>query len=708
MEWQETGLVLLTACAVLLLPGLAVCAAAGARSILLLGLAGPVSVSIIGLGAVLLGLMDRPLTPAAVVVATVVAAVPILVLRLATAGPSTVFAAARPTGATAGKVLAAAVAFGVLGSRLLEVFQRPDSISQTLDNIFHLNLAKFILDTGSGSSLAAGQLTDPGAEFKPYPAAWHDVVALVAEGSGASVPVAASSVNLVIGAVLWPLAVMLLGTVLGGDRPVVWLLSGLLAGAFAAFPYLMVDFGVLYPNYLSLALLPALLALLVSGTQKGAAGIGRSWLLFLLALPGLGLAHPSSLVALAALSLPMGVRAVSAVAGSRRFSRRSAAAGTAAVVGSAYGAVVYTVWAFLRPEIEGIRWEARMNPAQAFGEGILNAPLSNPVPVLVAVLTALGVGSALRSRRNGWVIGVLGIGVGLYTVAIGFPWSDLRTALVGSWYNDPARLAALLPASALGAVLLGATAVVDRAAALTRAAARAVRRGSGPRRLPAAETSEREPAERRAALSKGAAATPGRGTPDGGNHRSGKAGPGDSSRHRFRPRSFPPNRRACSCDPCSPPVPGGPGASCGGTPDDGCGVHGHGTGGNIDGGTTPNSRTRHATPAADGGGGPGGDGVSGTAGNRPSGRAQSSSACRGRLVAPGLRTAPGDGAAAHRHRGRGGAPGPSLPGGPRQYAVSRRGPAEPALPAQPAAPARIGCGGDGQPSLRRCPGLGGG
>ncbi|MDQ6739667.1 MAG: hypothetical protein M3021_04675, partial [Actinomycetota bacterium] len=139
----------------------------------------------------------------------------------------------------------AGVALGalIIGARLLFVFGSPDSISQTFDNIFHLNAIQYIYQTGQASSLTIGGMT--GIPF--YPAAWHAFAALVGQLSGASIPVAVNAANLAIGALVWPLGCVYFCQQVFGQKMHAALLTGVLSAGFGAFPILMVDFGVLYP-----------------------------------------------------------------------------------------------------------------------------------------------------------------------------------------------------------------------------------------------------------------------------------------------------------------------------------------------------------------------------------------------------------------------------------------------------------------------------
>jgi hypothetical protein len=77
----------------------------------------------------------------------------------------------------------------VAATQFMRMFGQPQHISQTADNIFHLNAIRYIVETESGSSFQLGEMT--GIPF--YPAAWHTLGALIVEFAGVSVPVAVSS-----------------------------------------------------------------------------------------------------------------------------------------------------------------------------------------------------------------------------------------------------------------------------------------------------------------------------------------------------------------------------------------------------------------------------------------------------------------------------------------------------------------------------------
>ena len=179
----------------------------------------------------------------------------------------------------------------------------PESISQTFDNVFHLNAVRWAMESGNSSPLNLGAFTGISA----YPSAWHAMTSLVALATGVSVPVAVNVTNIAIGAIVWPLGCLFLVQRLVGQRVVATVLAMIFVPAFSGFPLMMIDWGVLYPNLLSIALLPAAMGLAFSalGVAKGyRPSSPMAWLLVLVSVPAVAVAHPSTLMALLVFVLP--------------------------------------------------------------------------------------------------------------------------------------------------------------------------------------------------------------------------------------------------------------------------------------------------------------------------------------------------------------------------------------------------------------------
>ncbi|MEV8147160.1 DUF6541 family protein [Arthrobacter sp. NPDC080073] len=364
----------------------------------------------------------------------------------------------RPTPAA----YAAAIGFLVgsisIAFQLRQAFDRPDNISQTFDNVFHLNAVRYILDTANGSSLTLTSMTNGGNPPYFYPAAWHDLASLVVQITGAPISVTANVLNLCVAAIVWPLGCMFLTRVVTKGNGYVVGAAGLLAAGFSAFPLLLLDFGVLYPNFLALCMLPTALAgVAVFFAAGGATGIpilARFALAPSLAA-GLAIAHPNGLMSLVALSAP--VLLFSYI---RYWVRKHEH-------GQGYRGIVFfgisllltfaimaVMWKLIRPPAEASGWPPVQTVGQAVGEVITNSPMHHSPAWAVSALMVLGIGVLARRPQKSWFLGSFLVSAVLFVVVSAGPDPWFRNALTGVWYNDSYRLAALLP---IVAVPLAAT-----------------------------------------------------------------------------------------------------------------------------------------------------------------------------------------------------------------------------------------------------------
>ncbi|WP_427018631.1 DUF6541 family protein [Pseudarthrobacter sp. P1] len=364
-------------------------------------------------------------------------------------------------------VLIASVA-GLLGAAVLitlqmaTAIQAPENISQTYDNVFHLNAVRWAMESGAASPLSLGAFTGISA----YPSAWHAMTSLVAMASGVSVPVAVNVTNVAIGAIVWPLGCLYLVQGLVGQRVVATVMAMVFVPAFTGFPMLMIDWGVLYPNLLSIALLPAAL-----GLGFNALGLGHhyrpstpvAWLLFLVSVPAVAVAHPSTLMALVVFLLPavvaIGYHKVRGLLPMDTPERRR---GVLAILLMAAAAVVVlaVVWRVFRPPVGSANWGAVESPSQAVGELLVGGAMGRPAAVVIALCLLAGIARLWVTRSRRWLIGTFVVAAVLFFYAAGLDFSP-RWFLTGVWYYDSYRLAALLPVAIIGPAVVGATYLWD-------------------------------------------------------------------------------------------------------------------------------------------------------------------------------------------------------------------------------------------------------
>lgn len=470
MTWWQTVPTFAAAALIYFLPGLAILWAAKVRHLNALALAAPLSTSVAACTGVVAPYLHLPYTPLVYFAVSVVLAAGTAAVRLwwtKRGGHAGYLANNGPLDAadlgpwTARLAVPGGLAFAalVIAGRFITGFGGPQNFSQTFDNVYHLNAVQHIAQTQNGSSLTLGNLTEASSYF--YPAGMHDMMALLQMLTGNSVPVVINVGTIVIGALVWPLGCMFLVSRLIGYRPVILMAAGVLAAGFSAFPYLLVGFGVLYPNNAAIALLPVVLGLTVEllGMSRN---LPSSFLPPALAvcatLPGMVLTHPSALVALMGFLVPVVLARLLNAAMEWRAGKTSKRHVVVwSVFSAAYLASVVAAWSVLRPGLGAAPWTPFQSNARAIGEILASAPMGATAAWVMAVLTVIGLYVVSRTmRRNWWLLGLFLVGAVLYLVVSSWSPGFVRTFLTGVWYNDSFRLAALLPVVTLPIAVLGA------------------------------------------------------------------------------------------------------------------------------------------------------------------------------------------------------------------------------------------------------------
>lgn len=468
-EWLPSVWMSFAAIGLLWFPGLLAGYAGGLRGVVAWGSAPLLSASIVGTAAVGAGLLGVSWSLAPVVVVAAVLALVLAGLRRV-AGRWRSPHVARTRRSWRRVTVAAAAAVAVAGlveaRRLTSAIGAPDRPSQTYDAAFHLNSVRLILESGDASSLTM-TLATPGARWNFYPAAWHGFVSLLAGVDPAHDVVAAANwFTVVIASLVWPASMLVLARCLFGPRPW-WLAStGVLAFVFPQFPNQLTAFGVLYPNLLSYAILPALLAVswLVLWRARGRRRMAP------LAVGAVGavgvlLAQPNGLFALGFVAIA--VLAHYALHLSWRAWRRRH--GTVRVVlpwalvlvGSSAAYWAAGELSIVQRFRSQVTWEAFQTTDEAI-EGALLLSAMHPRGldnVLVATAVALGVAGALVVARWRWLPFAHVTMIALFAIATSAS-QPVREAFTGYWYGDGYRLAALLPLLGIPLAVVGLMAVV--------------------------------------------------------------------------------------------------------------------------------------------------------------------------------------------------------------------------------------------------------
>ena len=348
----------------------------------------------------------------------------------------------------------------------------PDAFSQTYDTIFHLNAVRWILDTGSASSLSFDMVTSRGAI---YPLGWHTLVTLTMRLSGAtSIPLVTNAVMFAVAGLVWTSGVITLTGALTADRRAGRVATAVLASAAPAFPLLGLFWGILYPMFLATALLPGILLTAMAAVAAGTP-LPRRVMLWLAAgagCAGMALAHPSLLVVAALVAVAAAAARTASLALAVRTRRDACRAALACVLTVLLAAVSWSFAPVLRASKDVSRWPPHTSVAGGIGEAVMSAPELTAIVWPLALLVIIGFLAAWRRPSLWWVAVTHTVVCALYVLTVSRDFDQTRYDLTGFWYSDAYRLAGFMMVTALPLAGVGACALAD---AVVRALPRAAR-----------------------------------------------------------------------------------------------------------------------------------------------------------------------------------------------------------------------------------------
>lgn len=343
----------------------------------------------------------------------------------------------------------------------------PEAFSQSLDNSFHMNAIRWIQEHGDASSLTLGAVSAADQQPTFYPAGWHDFVSLIYSTTGTSIATATIVTVLLTASFVWPCSLVALSLSIPKLRRLQALAIPAIIGGFAAFPGLLLRWGVLFPNLLGYALVPSFVALMVCLVQVMVRGEYAALLSLclsaLVGIAGLALVHPNAVVSAVVFALPMLLAGVVQVSRSHELALRQKWVGSLLLVGVSIGCV--GAWLVLRPGASASNtWEPMLTEGEALYQflflGLENAnqlrDTFNP-SYLAGFLALWGAGYLLYKHRNLWLIASWVLIGYLWIIAATVPRGDFRLLMVGPWYTDHFRLAALVvfPSVILAGIGLG-------------------------------------------------------------------------------------------------------------------------------------------------------------------------------------------------------------------------------------------------------------
>ena len=462
--WLSLLPILLSAAALLFIPGALVGASAGLRTPLIIGLAPAISIAIISGTGVAAPILALPWGLTAVAAATAILCLAALATRWLLAKRHPEYGGSGATGLRPGlrsvAVWGAAwpLSAAATGATIGRILNTPDAISQTFDAVFHLNAVEWILQTNNASSF---RLFLEAPQGSAYPLGWHTLVALAMKLCGATnIPMATNATVLAVAGLVWTSGCLTLTHVLFHGRPAALLTAAVMAGSFTVFPFVLLNWGVLYPNFLSIALLPALLAAVRALVPIGSAGLtppptGLLLPATALGVAGLGLTQPNTIATLLLASVILTTARLITSLRAPLDERPASALRRQSLVVGALAVGLVMVWMYMRPPRESAIWGPSYATSGSVGEAVTSMPVQLPVIWVPAVLTLLGFIAALRTDGYRWLAALHATTGALYVVARSAQDGDLRFFMVGIWYNDASRLGGLIPVTAVPLAALG-------------------------------------------------------------------------------------------------------------------------------------------------------------------------------------------------------------------------------------------------------------
>lgn len=483
--WTDVLRAALVCAGVIFIPGTLVACAARTRPLIALTLAAPLSVTIVAASSVFASktAIAWGFTPVLLVtIASVALATPIGVwrtLRIRTKriseAPGEKYWKTPEWGGTPWFLPAAlSISATVHIVRLANAIGIPDAFSQTYDSPFHHNVIAKFLERGDASFLKVN-LTAFGQENGFYPALWHQLASLNAIALGTSnTGIATNGLIFTVTGILWPIGVaMLLGWTMRSWNFAA--MGGLFAFLTAQMPNHFTWFGVLYPNLLAYSLLSFYLA---AGVHVfwGHAGEQRLWtlLLTMATLPGLAVAHPSGAISLLYLAAPILILGVwhRTRQWAEKHHHDTRVWPTLALIGILTLYQSINLASMRVASLQHMRTnEWYWQPLGPLPHGILKVAMMKAgwpsaaggvLPALIGVSVIIGALYALRRTHTQWMVAVHALAVTLFLVAYSMsgPW---RPYIIGVWYSDPERFAALTGVTALPLMTLGIYATIQTA-----------------------------------------------------------------------------------------------------------------------------------------------------------------------------------------------------------------------------------------------------
>ena len=343
-----------------------------------------------------------------------------------------------------------------------------DALYQAYDVTWHLNVIQGFVDSGKFTCFGVSPyLSAADAAIAPvdysgfYPTAWHMLCALTSMATGASVPTVINVSMLAFAGVVFPLAVLAFLASLFPNNKRILLCGAIVCVAFVAFPWYLLVFGPVYPNFAGFCLVPAAMATFVRLTRPEANVSERVRLGVLLVGEALGLAlcHPNAVFTCVLLLSSYCVHRLYDEAAKRTANRviRFAVPLVFIVFVAAFWLFCYKL-PFLQDTVTHTwkpyawAWQEIINILTLqYTFGFCYETASQYVLGALVVFGAVG---ALFKSGKRWM--TVSYSLACYVLLVAATHKDeFKQILAGFWYTDPMRLGAVCTIAAIPLAALG-------------------------------------------------------------------------------------------------------------------------------------------------------------------------------------------------------------------------------------------------------------
>lgn len=370
---------------------------------------------------------------------------------------------------SATKILALYVVLGVVAASYMFLLplDGPGSAVQTYDNVHQFGLIRSFADSGLWCSFHTTLYLDPASSaIDPipgsgyYPAAFHLLAAFLVDMFGCGVNVSANAVLFSFTAFVLPVETFVFLRVLFNGDLTSAVFGAPFFAALPSFPWLLVDYWPLYPNIISMVLLPTLVVSFIKVLADGLPLHLRCGYatLFVLSLVCTVFTQPNGAFSAAVFLIPFVVyRSAQVASGCRGSNARIAkwVAGGLCLFACAAAWVALVNAPFLRGVIN-FYWYPIFDWAQAvisvFGMTMLFGGI---IPFGLLVLL-VGLVSGVLDSRTRWFACSFLLVSSIYVVAASAGDVWLKHFLSGFWYTDPYRVGAFASLCAVPIAALGA------------------------------------------------------------------------------------------------------------------------------------------------------------------------------------------------------------------------------------------------------------